>query len=463
MTFEAGTSFTLPTAGRRSTISRVKVFEPLAMNLAFIPQHLDWVLRFTHIQPAVRDVSRVVTDKKLRAVLDGYDPSAGGDLLMPWLMRAATQRISEKGKSRDFDRFMTAVRTRTGLQTLAFNVNNGLQQLTGAFVASVKLENKRFLLNAAWRYLRAPREMGAMIRDESPFMETFLTSQAMEIQRQVDDIILNPSTYGKSAAFVRAHNQILASGAQNWVNHVAYLAAKDDAEAAGVHGKDAIRRAESVVRETQGSFFPEDVSRFEANTPFVRAMAMFSTYFNMLANLMTTETGNALRSDRGLYARAARIGSLWTLGYLIPNALSNAILQALSGNWDDDDDDTHLDEIVNLFLGSSVKTAFSMVPIFGQFGTAAYGAVFTDKSYDDDIRISPTAGLIGSGIKDLAGHSSRKQEVKDFLSILGLITNLPLGALGRPIGYLMDVQDEKTHPENPLDVARGLASGRGAP
>jgi hypothetical protein len=463
MSFESGTSFTLPTVGRRSTIARVRVFEPLAMNLAFIPQHLDWALRFTHIQPAVRDVSRLVTDKGLRSVLDGYDPHAGADLLMPWLMRSATQRINEAGKWKGLDRFMTAVRTRTGLQALAYSVNNGLQQFTGAIVAGVKIENKRFMLNAAWRYLRAPQEMGTMIREESAFMDTFLTSQAIEIEQQVNDILLNPSVYGKAAAFTRAHSQILASGSQNIVNHIVYLAAKDDAVAKGVHGFDAVRYADSIVRQTQGSFFPEDVSRFEANTPFVRSMAMFSTYFNMLLNLTTTETGIAMRSDRGLAARVARIGSVWTLGLLLSSAVSNGILNALSGNWDDDDDDTHLDEIFNLFLGSSVKTAFSMFPIAGQFATAAFGAVYTDQSYDDDIRISPTAGMIGSGIKDLAGHSSRKQEVKDFLSILGLITNLPLGALGKPIGYLMDVQDEKTAPENALDVARGLVTGRGAP
>jgi hypothetical protein len=465
MSFETGTSYSLPTVGRRSTIARKQVFEPLAMNLAFIPQHLDWALRFIHIQPAVRDASRLLTDRSLTLALNAHDPAAKSDMLMPWLMRAATQRLNEKGKSQAFDNFMTAVRTRTGMQALGFHVTNALQQTTGVLVGAVKIKRKHLLVSAAWDHLRAPSATGEAIRAESPFMETFLTSQAIEILQQLDNLILNPSVYGKSAAFLRQHAQFLASGSQNIVNHIVYLAARNDAEQDGLPREQAIRRAESAVRETQGSYFAEDVARVEADTPFMRSLKMFNGYFNMLGNLQTTEGGNAWRSDRGLTARVARIGAVYTLGFLLPSAISQVMMNVMRGvgPWDDDEDDTHIDEILNLFLGSPARTALSMVPIFGQIGQAAYGAVFTSQSYDDDIRISPTAGLIGSGIKDLAGHGSTKQTTKDFLSILGLLTNLPLGPLGRPIGYLLDVEAGKTRPTNALEFARGLVTGATPP
>jgi len=465
MAFETGTSYSLPTVGRRSTIARKQVFEPLAMNLAFIPQHLDWALRFIHIQPAVRDASRLLTDRSLTKALNAHDPAAKSDMLMPWLMRAATQRLNEKGKNQAFDSFMTAVRTRTGMQALGFHVTNALQQTTGVIVGAVKVKRKHLLVSAAWDHLRAPSATGEAIRAESPFMETFLTSQAIEILQQLDNLILNPSVYGKSAAFLRQHAQFLASGSQNLVNHIVYLAARNDAEQDGLTREQAIRRAESAVRETQGSYFAEDVARVEADTPFMRSLKMFNGYFNMLGNLQTTEGGNAWRADRGFTARVARIGAVYTLGFLLPSAISQVMMNSMRGvgPWDDDEDDTHIDEILNLFLGSPARTALSMVPIFGQIGQAAYGAVFTSQSYDDDIRISPTAGLIGSGIKDLAGHGSTKQTAKDFLSILGLLTNLPLGPVGRPIGYLLDVEAGKVRPTNALEFARGLVTGSSAP
>jgi len=303
--------------------------------------------------------------------------------------------------------------------------------------------------------------MGQEIRDSSPFMETFLTSQAIEILQQVDNIVLNPSVYGKSAEYLRSYNQVLASSSQNIVNHIVWLGARDQAEAEGVHGKEAVKRADSVVRETQGSFFPEDLARLEANTPFMRLFTMFSPYFNMLANLQTTEVGNALRSDRGAWMKAQRVASVSLLAVLIPSWIAQAILNTLRDDWNDDDDDTHIDEILNFLIGSPVKTAFSMVPIVGQFGQAIYGSLFTDARYDDDIRSSPVASVMGSAVRSLSGDTSAKQATRDALNILGLVFNLPLGALGKPIGYLIDVSQGKTEPEGPVDAVRGLVSGSG--
>ena len=40
-----------------------------------------------------------------------------------------------------------------------------------------------------------------------------------------------------------------------------------------------------------------------------------------------------------------------------------------------------------------------------------------------------------------------------------MITSLPAGALGRPLGYLAGMADGKYEPSGPLDLTRGLITG----
>jgi hypothetical protein len=96
-------SFMFPTAGRGFTKARVEQYaKPLILDVGLVPSHIDAVLRFTHIEPRVRDVGRVIMDRGFREQLDAFDPTVGGDMLVPWLQRAALQRIelSSKGLGR---------------------------------------------------------------------------------------------------------------------------------------------------------------------------------------------------------------------------------------------------------------------------------------------------------------------------------------------------------------------------
>ena len=46
------------------------------------------------------------------------------------------------------------------------------------------------------------------------------------------------------------------------------------------------------------------------------------------------------------------------------------------------------------------------------------------------------------------------------LQLMGIMSGLPLGPLGKPIGYQMDVEAGKANPENLVDYTRGLVTGK---
>jgi hypothetical protein len=54
-------SFMFPTTGRGFTKGRVDEYtRPLLLNIGYLGSHIDKVLRFTYIEPKVKDVARIV-------------------------------------------------------------------------------------------------------------------------------------------------------------------------------------------------------------------------------------------------------------------------------------------------------------------------------------------------------------------------------------------------------------------
>jgi|CXWL01.1.fsa_nt_gi hypothetical protein len=461
---QAGNSFMFPTTGRGFTKGRVEKYAaPLALNLRTIPIHLDKVMRFVHLEPRVKDAARLVTNKAFRNSLDAYDATAAKDMLVPWLQRAAQQTVSTPGKNRHADRLFRYLRNSVGSQIMVANVVNTLQQFTGFSLSLTKVKAKH-LRHGLYRYLSGPGSMAEDIHAKSKFMAQRTTTQVMEIQATIDDITLNPTKYEKAVNFSKRHGYFMQQGTQNIVDLITWSGAYDQAVMKGETEQDAVRQADSAVRETQGSFDPESISAFEAGTPFTRAFTMFYSYFNMQANLLGTEFQKVAR-DMGVRKGAGRAFYLYFVGFMIPAVLAEIIVKA-SGGFDADDEDEYLNEALSVYFMSQIRTSFAMVPGVGPMALAGVN-MLNNKWYDDRIATSPVVSMLESAVRApisvyeaMAEDKHSKRAVKDFLTLLGLTTGLPASALGRPLGYMADVYDGVAKPEDAVDVGRGLLSGK---
>lgn len=465
-----GNSFMFPTTGRGFTKSRVDAYAaPLSIDLAFVGGHIDKVLRFINIEPRVKEVSRVIMDKGFRQQLDAFDPTVGGDMLVPWLQRAAQQKISLTTQGRGgkaLDTVFRELRSRASLQIMTLNVVNAMQQFTGLSVAATKVAPK-YLRNSLWGFVKNTKGTAADISEKSQFMSTRNTTSIMEIQTEIDDMLLNPTKYDQVVDYARKHSQMLAAMTQNVVDNVVWSGAYDQAVADGVSEQQAVRDADAAVRLTQGSFNAEDVSRFETGTPFVRAFTMFYSYFNMLANLMGTEF-EKVRKGLGLRKGAGRLVYVYSMAFMIPAVLSEVIMRSMSGSgFDEDDDDDYLDDAMAMFFGSQFRTATAMIPGVGQAANTAVN-FFNDKAYDDRISSSPAISMIESSVKApydvykaVAENGSKKAAVKDSLTLIGMTMGVPTVVLGKPVGYLIDQSGGKVQPATgPIDFTRGLITGK---
>jgi hypothetical protein len=462
-------SFMFPTAGRGFTKSRVDQYAaPLVMDLRLVPTHLDKVLRFTHIESTVKDISRIIMHKGFRKTLDAFDPTVGSDLLVPWLQRAATQKVSTPSQGwagKATDNFFKELRKRAGLNAMVGNVVNTMQQVTGLSIAAVKVSPK-YLRNSLWNYVKSPSKLTDSVTEKSDFMKTRVTAQALEIQGHIEDLLLNPTKYEEARRFAEKHGYFLQSGMQNVVDLIVWSGAYEQAVEQNLTEKEAVREADSAVRMTQGSFNAEDISRFESGSAFTRAFTMFYSFFNGQANLLGSEFTSTVR-NLGLKKGAGRLLYVYLFGFMIPAMMSEAIVKAMSGKGlDEDDDDNYLDDVMALFFGSQFRYGTAMFPIIGP-ATSATVNTFNDKPYDDRITTSPAISMIESAVsaphsvyEAIVNDGKEKRAIRDTLSFIGLVSGLPVAPLSRPLGYLQDYSDGKARPSGPVDFTRGLITGK---
>lgn len=460
----SGNSFMFPSTGRGFTKSRTEYNRPLELDLRTLASHLDKVARFVHIEPAVKDVGRLLINKRISRAVNGFDRSAISEMLNPWLQRTARQTVSVPGKNKMVDHFWNELRKRAGMQVMVANVVNTLQQLTGLSVAAVRVPAPA-LLRAMKHYIAAPSESADEVAELSPWMKDRMSSQSFEMTAAVRDILINPNVYEKSKAYLERNAYFMQQAMQNVVDVVVWQGSYQNAVKGGASSAEAVRIADADVRLTQSSFAPEDISSFEANTPFVRLFTQFAGYFNMLANTLGSEATKAVR-DMGFKA-SPRLLWIWFAGLAMPAFLSAIMAQGAPDDDDDEDGDGVLDEWLAMFFGSQGRTLTAMVPVAGQAAQFTSN-LLDDKRYNDRLSISPALNMVEAGGRTVAAAANgalfdekvKKTEVRDALTFVGLVTGTPAGALARPAGYAADVASGKAQPETAIEAAVGYTTGR---
>jgi hypothetical protein len=465
------TMFPAPTKG--FTMKRAEDYtKPLALDLGILARHVDQVLRFAHLSVPTRDVLRLLRAPSVSEALQAVDPTAMTDLLMPWLNRSAKQITETPTKGvggKAVDDFFRVVRARTGMALMVGNVINALQQTTGVFVSAVRVK-PRYLRAALWTYLRDPKGAAAAAADLSEFMASRTTQAAYEARAQLDELLLDPTRYEKLSDWAERHAYFLQTETQGLVDVITWQGAYAQAVDEGQSEAEAVRFANGVVRQTQGSFAPEDISRAETGSPLTRALMQFYSYFNGQSNLLGTEFAQAARDRDGM--RAAWV---YATGLMLPAVGAELIKTILAGDWDDDEDNAFLTNLLDLFFGSQARYVAGLVPVAGAFVMSGIERLFTGQTRDDRVGASPAASTISSAVgtpaawyrvvtKDGQGLGDA---VRDTLSLVTLSFGGFAGATAaiarRPAGYLADVAEGKVQPTGPLDFARGLVTGRASP
>ena len=462
-------AYVFPAAPSGFTKSRVEYNKPLLLDLRALAQHMDKVLLFSHMQGAVTDVRRLLTNRRVSYALDRIDPGAYEGMLIPWLNRAARQVVETPVVGdRKLSRFLSAARSRAGMALMFANLSNTAQQITGFSLAAVKVK-PGLMLSAAAQFTADPKAMRTQVVEASPYMKNRMLNETAAMNDAVEEILVNPTLLEKGQAWTQRHAYFLQAAVDNTMSPIIWTAAYNQAIEQGQDANEAVRFADGVIRQTQGSTLPEDVSRFETGPGYARLFTQFVSYFNMMANTNATAVKQIV-DEMGMKKGAGKLVYVALAGLLVPIWVAEAIAQAFRGGPEDDEGDGYLDDWLAAVFGlGTVRGLVAQVPIVGQAAQLVVNR-FNDNPADDKFSLSPAVSLIESAVsapssvyKAIVEDGNKQKAVRDVAAAATMITGLPIYGVARPIGYLAGVAGGNIEPTGPVDLARGVVTGTASP
>lgn len=458
-------AYAFPAAPNGFTKARVEYNKPLLLDLRTLPQHLDKVLLFSHMQPTINDVRRLLTAKSVSYGLDRIDPGAYEGMLTPWLKRSAQQVVETPVVGdRKLSRFLAAARSRAGMALMFANLSNTVQQITGFSLAAVKVKPS-LMMSALGQFVANPKQTRESVATASIFMRDRMENEVAALNNVVEEILVNPSLYERSQAWTQRHAYFLQSAVDNTMAPIIWTAAYNQAIEQKMDHGEAVKYADGVIRQTQGSTLPEDVSRFETGPAMVRVFTQFVGYFNMMANTNATAVSQIV-NDMGLRKGAGKLLYVALAGLFVPIWVAEAIAVAFKGGPDDEDRDGYLDDWLAAVFGiGTFKGLVAQVPIVGQAAQMIVNQFNTNPA-DDKFSLSPAVSLIESAVRApksvydaIVNDGKAQKAVRDVATLATMLTGLPFYAAARPLGYAAGVAASDIEPANGADMARGLVTG----
>lgn len=476
--FDNSTEFLdqMPVTRPGFTHSRTNITRPLSLNLGFLSSHVQKAVKFATMAPTIKQVQRVIKNRDFVETINDINPQIIGEMLEPWLRRSATQSVTTPTDI--FGRGLNRLRALAGVSLMAGNIANAIQQVTGFSVAMSQIGAKPLMMALA-RYAMHPVQTYRDVKETSPFMKARLENFEYEYQNRIETLAQTdrPSTLKSFRDWTMRHAYCLQTWMQILVDTPTWMAAFDKAVAEGRPDEQAIYYADSVVRRTQSSFDPESVARVETGSPLGRAVLVFYNYFNMQANLLGDSWARNVKTGRyGQFVIDL------ALVMAVPAILSELIVQAFNGFDTGDDDDWDAYDAAKLLISPVVKNAVALVPYGGQLVNAGatqlsrigdneegvMQLIFAPNTFNDKLVSIPAASLIENTFKAIKqlGDAAWGEEVdartatRNTLDALTLTTGIPFAGLKRPLGYAAGVAAGDIEPENPVDAARGVLSGR---
>ena len=424
--------YAFPTTAKGFTKARVEYNRPLVLDLSRLMSHAEQVALFSNMEVPVRDVRRLLSD--ITPELNLHQHKALESMLMPWLNRAAKQRtVTKIQEDGGFSRFWSVMRQRAGMALMFGNVVNTIQQITGFLLAGVKVKT-RYMAAASLDFVSNYKEMKQSVAELSEFMRSRMGNEIAAMDDFIQETLINPNWFQKAQNWTNRNAYFLQQLMANSMEPIIWTAAYRQALEQGMSEADAVFFADGVIRQTQGSTLPEDISRAEGGSAFARLFTQFMGYFNMQANLLGNGFVKLIRQG-GLRQNKLAAAHLYMMGYFLPAAVAELIAAAGYG-LKDDDGDGYADEILKTaLLDGQVKNGLAMIPGVGQVGTFVYNR-FNGKAYGSRLGGAPALSVAESALlapwsvakaAELdANYRQKRKAVYDTATLISMTLGLPV-------------------------------------
>lgn len=319
--------------------------EKLLLDPSVISNHVFQVIHDLTHREAVQGVAQLSRDGKITDILQDY---AGFDVtkaMSQWVVDIAAE---QNGPQSPIHKFARWARTGTTLMSMGFKATTGVTQFVGytSTIDQLKGWDKKYAAVGLATTYRNPAKLPTLLREtfeKSKFMEGRIKSFDRDIRDATRRIGSN-SVESKRLAKALGYADIAADKVAEFAfTHIGvaqmsvdlptwwamYAKVMDETN----NEAQAVRAADSFVRQTQGGGATKDLARIQRGDDLMRLFTMFYSFFNTLYN-MAYLSGRYVQKQgftRGGVAAAA--GSVMWLWFL-----PSLTAELLAGRGPDEDD-----------------------------------------------------------------------------------------------------------------------------
>lgn len=414
---------------------------PVRLDFGVATDHIQNVIHDISYREALIDVNRIVSDARFRAAFIRTVGKEQYAQLHPWLHSIA---VEYRDPTSDVGKLLQRMRGNMQVVTIGVKIATATQQIAGLLQAVPMLGSTEMAMGVV-RMLNNPfqlREKSEYIMSKSEFMRTRVRTfnrDVREFLRRVQD---------DTAVHKVQRNAFALVGAMDWaVSSVVWITAYEKARAGKVSGiepgieDDAVRFADSMVRQTQSAGLNQDLPLVMRNTEMEKLVTAFYSYFSVLYNWTTYDQVLGVKKGRvPLYIAAGNFFLIYIFAPLLT--------EWLAGRWDKDGEDD--EEKLQRMLSIIARAPFSSVPVLRDIANTIgtfYGYSLTP--FESGVQaVLDVAGDVASG--DILSNEGAQ---KNAAFALGFVFGLPTAQFYITADYLRDYAEGE---EEGLDLTEAL-------
>lgn len=383
-------------------------------DLGVLTGHIDTVLLdLTHRKP-VMDTLKLISDPEIANAIKG---AAGVEVyreINPWLQWVAGS-YKMHNPAVKFEALWRHLRMGLSIVGIGFRFSTALVNLTGIFPALVELRNPTLIMRHAAEIAANPPKARAFITERSAFMR----DRHITFDREASEQIRKPLMPWASAAY------ILIAKVDMMVTTVTWISAYHQGMARfGNNEQAAIDYADSVVRTTQSSSRPADLSRIQRHNELMKLITTFYSYFNMIFN----RTDLAVRKlGKGqVFEFVGDMVALWMLPAIIGKML-------VGQGPDEDEEET--------WAGWAAKETFlygiATIPVMRDLAAATVGG-YKYNAFPAGEAGNQLVETIKVGMAIWNDEAEAGDIVKPAINFAGYAAHLPSGQINKSLEHLAE-------------------------
>lgn len=434
---------------------------PLNLNLEMLPAALDKELRFIHILPVARQISRIVNTATFKRAAHDVSPAFVEKLIVPWLQRSVSQQVTTVqtgGFGDTASRALSGARTLAAVHIMAGNIRNAIEQVTGLAPAGAVVGHGR-LAGAVARHFAAPVQTTRWVHEMSPMMASRMGVAAQDAMDEARSLVREASKTGRFMNLLVRHSYVFQRMMVHVTEPAVWMAGYDRAIEQGMTEADAVLSADRLVNDTQGSGNPFFVSGLEVGPPVQRMALMFYSFFNATANRAMAQY--RVKERDATLVRKAMAGLAVYASFVAVPALVSEALRVAFGGIEDDDGDGYADDLLAQAFWGQIGFVSAMVPIIGPAIATMAREGFDDGAYAR-YSLSPVTMIFERG-GDVAGALGNIWSGEDLTP--SQVKNAAKGALiwlpgGNYIGNMIGYAYAGHEVEGLGDAAAAYSTGR---